>query len=668
MFSSLLIANRGEIACRIIRTARAMGLRTIAVHSDADAAARHVRMADEAHRLGPAPAGESYLRGDAILAIAKDRGAEAIHPGYGFLSENADFAEACARAGVTFVGPTPRAIRDMGLKDRAKAIAVEVGAPVLPGYWGEDQSDARLSEEAARIGFPLLVKAVAGGGGRGIRVVHGPGELSEALASARREAGAAFGDDRMMLERLVLRPRHLEVQVFGDAHGGLVHLFERDCSIQRRRQKLIEEAPAPGMTEAVREALTGAALKIARAVDYVNAGTVEFVADGTGPLKPDGFWFLEMNTRLQVEHPVTEAVTGFDLVEWQLRVAAGEPLPATQAEIRLTGAAVEARVVAEDPAKDFQPSSGLIEGADAAAEDGVRVDAGFEAGDVFPDAYDSLMEKVIAHGETRAQALDRLRDHLRRMAIVGVATNAGWLGRLIGLETFARGAVHTGLLDDEGAALAKADAADPRLSGLAAIATQFHRELEADPVRSPFGARDGWRGIGGQRLSALFALPGGPLEAVLSADETQLTARVAGVHTTVARRDLVAVSQGVGIATIALLDRDGATVVTFFCDADGVRLVEDGEVWTYPFPQPDAAAEALEGGRDVKAPLPGKIAVVNVAPGQSVRRGEVLMVLEAMKMEHGLPAPRDGVVEAVSATAGRQVKAGDLLAVLAEEG
>ncbi|MFN5551819.1 MAG: acetyl/propionyl/methylcrotonyl-CoA carboxylase subunit alpha, partial [Hyphomonadaceae bacterium] len=502
MFKSLLIANRGEIACRVIRTARRLGMRTIAVYSDADKDAMHVREADHAVRLGPAAAKDSYLRGDLILKAAVELGAEAIHPGYGFLSENAEFAESCAAAGIAFVGPRPDAIRDMGLKDRAKAIAVEVGAPVLPGYWDLDQDPARLQAEAEKIGFPLLIKAVAGGGGRGIRVVEDVAAFGPALESARREAAAAFGDDRVMLERLVLRPRHIEVQVFGDQHGNLVHLFERDCSIQRRRQKLIEEAPAPGMTEAVRASLTAAALKIAKAVNYSNAGTVEFVADGTGPLRPDGFWFLEMNTRLQVEHPVTEAVLGLDLVEWQLRVASGETLPLSQDNITLNGAAIEARIVAEDPAKGFLPSSGVIAGL---PDDGtIRVDSGFEVGDTFPDAYDSLVEKAIAHGADRREALARLQAHLESRVITGITTNNGYLARLCLLPSFAQGGVHTGLLEDEAAELAKPDALAARRLGLAAIGVQVARELEVPDGASPFDVPDGWRLNAPAHLSVRF--------------------------------------------------------------------------------------------------------------------------------------------------------------------
>ncbi|TPW07010.1 MAG: mccA [Alphaproteobacteria bacterium] len=416
-FTSLLVANRGEIACRIFRTARAMGMRTIAVYSDADAKAKHVREADEAVHIGASAASESYLRGDKVLAAAKAADATAIHPGYGFLSENPEFAEAVVAAGLIWVGPTPASIRAMGLKDEAKRIAIAAGVPVLSGYQGEDQSEKRLLDEAKAIGFPVLIKAVAGGGGRGIREVKAAKEFKDQLVSAQREAKAAFGDERVLIEKLVERPRHIEVQVFGDKHGGLVHLYERDCSLQRRRQKVIEEAPAPGMTDEVRAAMTEAALKVARAVDYENAGTVEFIVDGNGPLRPDGFWFLEMNTRLQVEHPVTEAVTGLDLVEWQLRVAAGEKLPKPQGDILLDGHAMEARICAEDPAEGFRPSVGRLvhcewprfarmERGEADPDDAywTFVDAGFEEGDTIPSSYDSLLAKLVAFSRTGGAA------------------------------------------------------------------------------------------------------------------------------------------------------------------------------------------------------------------------------------------------------------------------
>lgn len=665
MFKSLLIANRGEIACRVIRTARRLGMTTFAVYSDADQGAKHVREADQAVRLGPAAAKDSYLRGDLILQAAVELGAEAIHPGYGFLSENADFAENCAEAGIAFVGPRPHAIRDMGLKDRAKAIAVDVGAPVLPGYWDLDQDAGRLKAEALKIGFPLLIKAVAGGGGRGIRVVEDEAAFGPALESARREAAAAFGDDRVMLERLVLRPRHIEVQVFGDQHGNLVHLFERDCSIQRRRQKLIEEAPAPGMSEEVRSSLTAAALKIAKAVNYSNAGTVEFVADGTGPLRPDGFWFLEMNTRLQVEHPVTEAVLGLDLVEWQLRVAAGEVLPRTQDQIILNGAAIEARIVAEDPAKGFLPSSGLIGG--LPDDGGIRVDRGFEIGDIFPDAYDSLVEKAIAHGTDRKQALAQLQSHLEARVLTGISTNIGYLARLCALTSFAQGGVHTGLLEDEASALAKPDAMAARRLGLAAIAVQVAREREVPDGPSPFHIPDGWRLNAPAHLAVAFTVDEKRVAIALHSDEVQVSAGFAGDHAVVPRRLIHAHGQPKDWTILVAESADpkaearGDIAATLFVDGAGASLVERGEVWRYPFPAADASADSLEASDEIKAPLPGKIAMCHAEVGQAVKKGQVLVVLEAMKMEHALTASRDGVIAETFVQEGRQVKAADVL-------
>lgn len=665
MFKTLLIANRGEIACRVIRTARRLGMKTLAVYSDADRGAKHVREADYAVRLGPAVAKESYLRGDLILKAALELGAEAIHPGYGFLSENATFAESCAAAGVAFVGPRPDAIRDMGLKDRAKAIAVEVGAPVLPGYWELDQNPVRLQTEAEKIGFPLLIKAVAGGGGRGIRVVEGVAAFASALDSARREAAAAFGDDRVMLERLVLRPRHIEVQVFGDQQGNLVHLFERDCSIQRRRQKLIEEAPAPGMTEEVRASLTAAALKIAKAVNYSNAGTVEFVADGTGPLRPDGFWFLEMNTRLQVEHPVTEAVLGLDLVEWQLRVAAGESLPLSQDEIRLNGAAIEARIVAEDPAKGFLPSSGVIAG--LPDDRTIRVDSGFAVGDTFPDAYDSLVEKAIAHGADRREALARLQSHLESRVITGITTNNGYLARLCLIPSFVQGGVHTGLLEDEATELAKPDALAARRLGLAAIGVHLARELEVSDSASPFDIPDGWRLNAPAQVSVAFTLDDRRLTVRLHSDEVQVSAGFGGDHAVVPRRLIHASGTPrewtILIAESPSLKADGCgdVAATLFVDGSGASLVERGEVWRYPFPLADASADSLEASDEIKAPLPGKIAMFHAEVGQKVVKGQVLVVLEAMKMEHALSASRDGVIAETYVQEGRQVKAADVL-------
>src|SRR3954471_983621 len=426
MLKSLLIANRGEIACRVIRTARRLGIRTVAVYSDADAGALHVRQADEAIHIGPSPARESYLVGDKIIAAAKATGAEAIHPGYGFLSENADFAQAVIDAGLIWVGPKPASIRAMGLKDAAKKLMTEAGVPVTPGYLGEDQDPKRLREEAALVGYPVLIKAVAGGGGKGMRRVDETGQFDDALDSAKREAASSFGDDRVLIEKYILSPRHIEVQVFGDSHGNVVHLFERDCSLQRRHQKVIEEAPAPGMDEATREAVCGAAVRAAQAVDYEGAGTIEFIADASEGLKADRIWFMEMNTRLQVEHPVTEEITGQDLVEWQLRVASGEPLPMAQDELAIGGWAMEARLYAEDPSKGFLPSVGKLDLA-AFPDDVVRVETGVEQGDAISPYYDPMIAKLVATGEDRTDAMMNLAAALYGLRVWPVKTNAAFL-------------------------------------------------------------------------------------------------------------------------------------------------------------------------------------------------------------------------------------------------
>lgn len=491
MISSLLIANRGEIACRIMRTCRALGIHSVAVYSDADAAAKHVREADEAIWIGAASATESYLDGARIIDAAKQAGAEAIHPGYGFLSENAAFARAVADAGLIWVGPKADTIESMGLKDRAKAIAEEAGVPVLPGYRGDAQDAKTLTKEAETIGFPLLIKAVAGGGGRGIRLVSKASELKDELESAVREAESAFGDGRVMLEKLVEQPRHIEVQVFGDSHGNAVHLFERDCSLQRRRQKVVEEAPAPGMPDQVREAMCGAAVKLAKSVGYEGAGTVEFIVDGAKPLALDTFWFLEMNTRLQVEHPVTEMVTGTDLVDWQLRVASGEKLPAKQKDIKLLGHSIEARICAEDPADGFRPGAGLIEEFGMLADpdaDWVRWEAGFESGDRVPAVYDSMIAKLVVWGEDRDEANDRLIDTLAHLQLAGVPGNIGFLRRCAMADAFIDGSHHVNWIAEQGDVLTQPPSEHQHASVMAVCDV-----LLGDSGDDPWSIRDGWR-------------------------------------------------------------------------------------------------------------------------------------------------------------------------------
>ncbi|ACL55335.1 Carbamoyl-phosphate synthase L chain ATP-binding [Methylobacterium nodulans ORS 2060] len=511
---SVLIANRGEIACRVIRTAKRLGLRTIAVHSEADRSALHVAMADEAHLIGPAPAAESYLRIDRILEAAAQAGADCIHPGYGFLSERPDFAEACAAAGLVFVGPPAPAICAMGLKDAAKALVAKAGVPVVPGYHGARQEPDFLAAEAAAIGYPVLIKAVAGGGGKGMRRVERSEDFAAALEGAQREALAAFGDPRVLVEKYVLAPRHVEIQVFCDAHGHAVHLFERDCSLQRRHQKVIEEAPAPGMSPAVRAAMGRAAVEAARAVGYVGAGTVEFIADGREGLTTDGFWFMEMNTRLQVEHPVTEAITGVDLVEWQFRVAAGEPLPCGQDDLAIRGHAVEARLYAEDPAADFLPSTGRLRALDLPTGDGIRVDTGVRAGDLVSPFYDPMIAKVIAHGETRGQALDRLAQALERTLVAGPRANVAFLKALAEAEEFRAGRFDTGFIDRHLDALTgRAAGIDPEAirQGVAALIARA-QGVPGAPT-SPWEVADGFQ-LGAGRRQAWPVLVEGEARAV----------------------------------------------------------------------------------------------------------------------------------------------------------
>lgn len=632
MIKSLLIANRGEIACRIMRTCRAMEIRSIAVFSDADVHAKHVREADEAMWIGASAATESYLDGPRIIAAALEAGADAIHPGYGFLSENAGFAQAVLDAGLIWVGPKPDTIESMGLKDRAKAIAEDAGVPVLPGYRGEAQDAAALAKEADRIGFPLLIKAVAGGGGRGIRLVEKAAALEAELESAVREAEAAFGDGRVMLEKLVEQPRHIEVQVFGDSHGDAVHLFERDCSLQRRRQKVIEEAPAPGMPADVRKAMCGAAVKLAKSVGYEGAGTVEFIVDGAKPLALDTFWFLEMNTRLQVEHPVTEMVTGIDLVEWQLRIASGEKLPAKQKDIKLSGHAIEARICAEDPADNFRPGAGLIEEfgllADTSA-DWIRWEAGFESGDRVPAVYDSMIAKLVVFGEDRDEANDRLIDTLAHLQLVGVPGNIGFLRRCAMADAFIDGTHHVNWIAEQGDVLTAVPGAHQHASVLAVCDV-----LLGDSAAQPWTIRDGWR---------MNSAPVTKTAVAVLDDADWFDPHEHDV------------ADNISMPLVTDLSPRRFAVTT---GGDSV-LVE--------VPDFEAEAEALAGGDSVKAPMPGKVIALNVKAGDPVEKGQVLAVMEAMKMEHALAAPRDGIVDSVPVALEAQVPEGQILVELAEE-
>ncbi len=645
MFRRVLIANRGEIACRVMATCHRMGIGTVAVYSDADAGAKHVAMADTAVRIGLAAAAESYLRGDAIVAAALATGAEAVHPGYGFLSENPDFVEAVEAAGLVFIGPPASAIRAMGLKDAAKALMAGAGVPVVPGYHGADQDDALLAAEADSIGYPVLIKAVAGGGGKGMRRVEGPREFAQALAAARGEARAAFGNAGVLIEKYVSAPRHIEIQVFGDRHGGAVHLFERDCSLQRRHQKVIEEAPAPGMPEPVRAAMGEAAVQAARTIGYVGAGTVEFIADGSGPLRPDGFWFMEMNTRLQVEHPVTEAITGQDLVEWQLRVAAGEPLPLGQAALAIHGHAVEARLYAEDPAKGFLPAIGTLTA--LRFPEGIRADSGVRAGDAISPWYDPMIAKLIAHGPTRAIALRRLLRGLEATRVAGCVTNLGFLARLLQQADFAAGRVDTGLIERNLEALTVPKAPSPDVLAVAALAGAGL--LDRDDALTGFSL---WAPLKRRlRLDAGEDRHVVPIE-VLAPGRFRVDGREVAVA---AWRD------GELAASFAGTARQYGVAVA----GDAVSVFDGAELHAFRLPDPLAGAGGHHaGGDDVRAPMPGLVKHLGATPGAQVARGDILVILEAMKMEHALTAPRDGIVAEVLVAAGAQVTDGTVLLTL----
>ena len=629
---TLLIANRGEIAARIIRTARAMGIATVAVHSEADAGALHVAMADEAVAIGPAPARESYLVIERLLEAARQTGADAIHPGYGFLSENADFAEAVAAAGLTFVGPSAECIRVMGLKDAAKARMKAAGLPIVPGYQGEDQSLAHLERMAARIGFPLLVKAVAGGGGKGMRPVHGAGGFLDALLAAKREAASAFGNDSVMLEKLIQRPRHVEVQIFGDAHGNVVHLFERDCSLQRRHQKLIEEAPAPGLSARLREMLGAAAVAAGTAIGYRNAGTIEFILD-MDDLDEEGdprFFFMEMNTRLQVEHPVTEAITGLDLVEWQLRVARGEMLPLMQAGIEATGWAMEARLCAENPDAGFLPATGTFRRLLFPA--GARVDTGVRSGDAVGVHYDPMIAKVIARGATREEARIGLVRALDAVVAEGVTTNRAFLARLVAHPAFAAGEIDTGFIPRHEESLFAEGRPDPGV--IAAVALSATPDTEGAPgFAGPF------------RLNLPMRIHG----ALWARDGMQWKTEVAG-----SGRERLVFVDGEPVAP-----RGDLVLVE---GEEGVEGRADGETWRLFRHNPAAAlGEAAASSGEILAPMPGRVLAIDVKEGDRVEAGARLLVLEAMKMEHRLSAPFDARVTMIGVVAGAQVAEGTLL-------
>ena len=661
MLDSLLIANRGEIACRVIRTARAMGIRTIAVYSDADAGALHVAMADEAVHIGPSPAADSYLNIPVILAAAKRTGASAIHPGYGFLSENPLFAEACADAGIIFVGPPASAMRAMGAKDAAKRLMEKANVPVVPGYHGDNQDADFLAEQAKKIGFPVLIKAVAGGGGRGMRRVDNAGEFAGALESAMREAKAAFGDDKVLIERYMAKPRHIEIQVFADSHGNAVHLYERDCSIQRRHQKVIEEAPAPGMPLAMREKMGAAAVQAAKAIGYLGAGTVEFIADASNGLREDSFFFIEMNTRLQVEHPVTEMITGQDLVEWQLRVAMGETLPLVQSQIPLNGHAFEVRLYAENPATGFLPSTGKLRHLRfPVCENGVRIDTGVREGDEVSIFYDPMIAKLIVHGADRTQARKRLCAALDGVQIAGPAGNASFLRAIAGHPAFADGDVDTGFIERHLALLVPASdsAANDTVLALACLGVLNMRAQQAcvaaarsnDPY-SPWFRTDGWRANATGRETLRFMSNGADISITVEYIPGDVNLHLPGG----AVRARASLADGQLVAVL------GGRIISAGVNIDGARItiMLAGHAHIVDLHDPVHEAELDDGASgDIIAPMPGKLVSVFVSAGDSVKKGDPLAVLEAMKMENTLTAPADGVVAEVNYLAGDQVDEG----------
>ncbi len=679
MFKKILIANRGEIACRVAATARRMGIQTVAVYSDADAGAKHVQACDEAVHVGGSAPKDSYLRWERILQAAKDTGAEAVHPGYGFLSENEDFAKACAAAGLVFIGPPASAILAMGLKAESKRLMETAGVPLVPGYHGADQDPALLQREADVIGYPALIKASAGGGGKGMRVVEKSEDFAAALASCQREAINSFGSDAVLIEKYVQRPRHIEIQVFGDTQGNCVYLFERDCSVQRRHQKVLEEAPAPGMTEALRAQMGAAAVAAAKAVNYVGAGTVEFIVEQTAYDQPESmkFFFMEMNTRLQVEHPVTEAITGLDLVEWQLRVASGEPLPLQQSEIRMTGHAIEARICAENPDNNFLPATGMLqlyrkpqassfERANMSDTGvAVRIDDGVREGDTISPFYDSMVAKLIVHGDTREQALARLDTALAQTHIVGLNTNVQFLRHVVRSASFATAKLDTALIPRESAVLFKQDTVGLQAAAAAVIADALQAEVAAQGA-DPFSRRDGWQSHGITQRRFELEYEGQPVRAELRYER-------AGV-----------LSLQVGEAAEASLQFTSSETSPnpgggLWVQFNGARIHSQvhaqGEVRHVFTPQgavrislldplAHAGEAAQEGGR-LTAPMPGKVVSFAVKAGDRVLAGQALAVMEAMKMEHTIAAPQDGTVAELLYAPGDQVAEGaELLKLL----
>ena len=665
MFNKILIANRGEIACRVAATARRMAIRTVAVYSDADAHANHVRACDESVYLGGSAPKDSYLRWEKILEAAKATGAQAVHPGYGFLSENEDFARACAEAGLVFIGPPPSAIQAMGLKAESKQLMEKAGVPLVPGYHGKDQNPALLAREAERIGYPVLIKASAGGGGKGMRVVEKHADFAAALASCQREAINSFGDDAVLVEKYVQRPRHIEIQVFGDTQGNYVYLFERDCSVQRRHQKVLEEAPAPGMTEAMRREMGEAAVAAARAVKYVGAGTVEFIVEQ----RNDGsmnFFFMEMNTRLQVEHPVTEAITGLDLVEWQLRVASGEPLPLKQEQLQINGHAIEARICAENPDNNFLPATGTLRvyrkpNATAFQRSRVRIDDGVREGDPISPFYDSMIAKLIVHGTTRDEALARLDQALAQMHIVGVATNVQFLRGILRTDSFAHAKLDTALIERERAVLFDREPLGLPLAAASSIVRTLIAERSSATPSEPYARRDGWRGLGEYQRRFDFEFRGEAQQALLTyRRDGSLWLKVGGVEGALETGQFPTGEielQFNGLRrTLNVYEEGAATHV--FAPEGATRIVAVDRL-------AHAGDTHAEAGR-LTAPMPGKVVSFAVKAGDNVSRGQALAVMEAMKMEHTIAAPADGTVEELLYVPGDQVAEGaELLRIAA---
>jgi len=668
MFKKILIANRGEIACRVAATARRMAIKTVAVYSDADASAKHVGYCDEAIHIGGSAPKDSYLRWERIIEAAKATGAQAIHPGYGFLSENEEFAQACADAGLVFIGPPPSAIRAMGLKAESKQLMEKAGVPLIPGYHGSDQSPALLKSEADRIGYPVLIKASAGGGGKGMRAVDKSEDFDEALQSCKREAVTSFGNDVVLIEKYAQRPRHIEIQVFGDTHGNYVYLFERDCSVQRRHQKVLEEAPAPGMTGAMRQQMGDAAVAAARAVKYVGAGTVEFIVEQ----RADGamnFFFMEMNTRLQVEHPVTEAITGLDLVEWQLRVASGERLPLMQSELRISGHAIEARICAESPDNNFLPATGTLHvyekpNCTSFERSTVRIDDGVRQGDTISPFYDSMVAKLIVHGQTREEALARLDEALAQTRIVGLSTNVQFLRYVVRSDSFANANLDTALIPREQAALFNQEPIGLAMSAAASIAQTLLTE-KAQEGADPFSRRDGWQSHGVTLRRFEFEFHGASAEAELTyLHDGTLNLRV-----------LDTAGDAVGPLVFSMVE--GGIDLQFAGRRMLIEIYQHGEI-NHVFAAMgatritvvDRLAHAGEAHADtgrLTAPMPGKVVSFAVKAGDKVSKGQALAVMEAMKMEHTIAAPANGVVQEVLYAAGDQVAEGAELLKLSVE-